>query len=64
MRSSENYIFSEIAFQNFVFTAYLVRELFSAGKVHNEAAPKLCNHLKINYFQKKWEKRPFSLPTE
>ena len=26
--------------------------------------PKLCNHLKINYFQKKWVKRPFSLPTE
>jgi len=29
----------------------------SLGKVHNDAAPKLCNHLKINYFQKKWEKK-------
>ena len=28
----------------------------SLGKVHSEAAPKLCNHLKMNYFQKKWEK--------
>ena len=26
--------------------------------------PKLCNHLKINYFQKKWLKMPFPLPTE
>ena len=34
------------------------------SKVHSEAASKLCNHLKLNYFQKKWEKRPFSLPTE
>lgn len=37
--------------------------LDSLGKVHSEAVPKLCNHLKMNYFQKKWLKRPFSLPT-
>ena len=37
--------------------------LGSLSKVHSEAVPKLCNHLKINYFQKQWLKSPFSLPT-
>ena len=40
------------------------RALDSISKVHSEAAYELCNHLKINYFQKKRSKMPFSLPTK
>ena len=62
MRSSENYIFSEIAFQNFVFAAYLVRELFSAVKLHMGSGLELCIPLKIKNFQKMVVKIALPMP--
>ena len=35
----------------------------SLSKVHSEAVSKMCNHLKINYFQKMFPNWPFSQPT-
>ena len=49
--------------RRFVTKGSREEHLGSLSKVYSGAVSKLCNHLKINYFQKMFPKWPFSLPT-